>query len=113
MHFFCLFYPFLKAWCATNYWFGAFAFSAKPPFKMTRVTRYPIVDPDWYDGLWYAKAVSYIIYPMGFYIRRNSEKRNSYEIVLSASKNEEWSFLLHIDLEDLLNSMEEVTCNNS
>lgn len=99
------------AWCATCYWFGAFTMSATPPFKMTRITRYPIVHPPWYEGEWYAKATSYIVYPIGFYYKKNLGKSNSYEVVVSGSLNEKGGWLVHMELDDLLGSMEDVECD--
>lgn len=54
-----------------SYFFGAYTFTAQPPFRITSMSQAPIVDKSLYDGPWsiwnkYWRKIDYIIFPMSF-----------------------------------------------
>lgn len=53
-----------------SYFFGAYTFTAAPPFRLRSISRMPLVHRAFYDGPWshYGGLVDYIVFPMSFVI---------------------------------------------
>jgi hypothetical protein len=51
-----------------TYFMGAFIFSSKPLFQITKMSPVPIVTPQLYDGAWTTtrKIIDYVVFPMSF-----------------------------------------------
>lgn len=51
-----------------TYFMGAFIFSSKPPFHITKISPVPIIIPKLYDGAWeYSRGIiDYVIFPISF-----------------------------------------------
>ena len=95
-----------------SYWMGAYTFSAKKPFKITGISRVPIVERRWYQGAWFQMKkqpfFGYIIYPMGFEVVKDASGK---VIILSLSTQDRHGFLVRINYTALMNSMKKIKCN--
>ena len=83
-----------------HYFMGAYTFSSKPPFEITRISREPIFGKGMYD----TPGVSYptykpirCVFPSGLYI---DEDRNEINVVFGKQDYESW--LLKLDLNMFL-----------
>lgn len=56
----------------TSYVFGAYTFTAKPPFKMLEMSPTPIMPARVYTGAWASRHIDYCAYPMHIF-RENEE----------------------------------------
>ena len=95
-------------WSLLSYWFGAYTFTAEPPFVVTKMSKVPIVKNEWYDGAWFNKGNGYIIYPAGFVIQQFN---NISYVMLSFSLQDKQGYLAKIPLQELYDSMISVNCS--
>jgi hypothetical protein len=105
------------SWTPSAYFWGAFTFTSSPSFRITRMSRFPIIEPWMYDGLWYSQSTtrittSYLVYPMGFFFHKIEEegKSDAFDVIVSMCWQEEMGLLATINLDDLLESMDVVQC---
>lgn len=100
--------PPLGGWGLASYWVGAYTFTAEAPFAITKMSKVPIIKPEWYDGAWFDKANGYIVYPAGFVIK---EFDNISYVMLSFSLQDRHGYLAKIPLQALYDSMIAVNCS--
>ena len=98
----------LGGWSLQSYWFGAYTFTAEPPFTITKISRMPIIRNEWYDGAWFNKANGYIVYPAGFVIEVFD---NVSYVFLSMSLQDRNGYIAKIPLQALYDSMVPVNCS--
>jgi predicted GH43/DUF377 family glycosyl hydrolase len=79
------------------YVMGAYTFEATPPFKITKISKFPIIFGD-------AKKTR-IYFPTGFVIKKENDKELIY---LSYGENDKTSKIAIIDKEKLFESLKEV-----
>ncbi len=58
-------FTFMNSRIVRTYFVGAYTFSAAPPFRLTSMSRFPIVAPGWTQGFTYAD-IDFVPYPMSF-----------------------------------------------
>lgn len=99
-----------------SYFFGAYIFSATPPFHMLKISRAPIVHDEWYKRPTAANnsMVDYVVYPLSFYLSnetaRTIEDRKVTEetvamINLSVGRNDDEGWIVKLRLDVLLASL--------
>lgn len=101
------FHSSFKARKQSWYIMGAYTFEAKPPFKITAISPYPII----FSGMYESPHISqtsdkHVIFPTGFVI----EKKDNKELIhLSCGENDSTIKIITLDKEALLNSLENIT----
>ena len=93
-----------------SYWIGVYTFSPSPPFRLTRISRYPILLDSWYDGAWFDRNNAYIIYPAGFVLE---DIGNVTYVMMSFSLQDRRGYMGRIRLDELLDSTMSVNCSQS
>ena len=101
-----------NGWALPSYWMGVFTFSSSPPFRMTKISRFPIIKNEWYDGAWFNKANGYIIYPAGFVIEKDEYANVTY-VLLSFSLQDKEGYVARINYDSLIESLMPVNCSAS
>ena len=94
-------------WALLSYWIGAFTFSPKPPFKMTKISKFPIVKNEWYDGAWFNRGNGYIIYPAGFVVEHIE---NVTWLLVSFSLQDKTGYMMRIKYDDLMETLMPIDC---
>lgn len=92
------------------YVFGALTFENKPPFKITKISRYPIVHTSFYTAATFGPTrvspkIHYVLFPGGFVVER-TDGRDVVHLV--CGENEEAVRLITIDKKTLLNYMQTI-----
>lgn len=84
-----------------TYFFGAYTFTSKPPFKLLQISRFPLIDPLFYRGEYDkpGSGINYIIMPTTCYLESNNT------IVVSGGWNERAGFISYINLDRLLSTL--------
>ena len=88
-----------------NYFFGAFTFTAKPPFKILAMSQVPIVDVSLYEGGWiwnHRRAVDYCVYPTQIFMGDNDT------IHLTIGSNDHNAYMAEINIPELLSTLKSV-----
>ncbi len=85
-----------------SYMMGALTFSAHPPFKVLKITPFPIADFWSYQGEWSffqrTRNIDYILFPMNFYMHRD-------KIHLSLGRQDKEGWLYSLSYNELIESM--------
>jgi hypothetical protein len=92
----------------TTYFFGAFIFTASPPFRLLGYTPYPIMNDELYNGPWNPlknRKISYCIFPVSCFLH-NNEISGEEEVILSFGHQDVRGFLGRINLNQLLQNIE-------
>jgi hypothetical protein len=86
-----------------TYFFGAYAFSLHPPFRIIAISAVPIVDEFLYTGPWYtnlgSNSYTYAPYPVSLMIEKKGV------LLMSIGMNDDKGYLCHMRIRDLLESM--------
>ena len=83
-----------------NYYVGAYTFKAKPPFKISRITKEPLT----WDGLLktYTPSCHHkVVFPSGLLVDEG-------KLIMSYGENDNWNFVLETPLDDVLNTMQSI-----
>lgn len=94
-----------------TYWMGAYTFTPHPPFKLVGISSFPIIHKPFYDGAWdhiSARRIDYCVFPMSFFIDDTDSISKNKTIVLSLGRNDREGWILRLDLNTLLNSLDPV-----
>lgn len=83
-----------------TYWIGAYTFSKEPPFRITAMSKVPIVSPVYYEG-WTYKSLDYDIFPMSFSF-------DNHFIYLVYGKNEREGWITKFNRSGLFKSLRSV-----
>lgn len=108
----------------SEYTMGAYTFSAKPPFTLTGISQYPITSDAFHDFNECERCQDkylMIVFPMTYYLEdpvsgkylRDGEKElnpDSTTVVLSVGVNNEDSYVLKMNLNQLLGSIKPIVC---
>jgi predicted GH43/DUF377 family glycosyl hydrolase len=94
-----------------TYVMGAYTFSSKPPFRLLRITSYPIMlDDNFYTGPIHVKndqwSIDYVVFPMTISFL-NDDPTND-QILLSFGHQDRHGYLARFKLSKLLDAMEHV-----
>jgi predicted GH43/DUF377 family glycosyl hydrolase len=84
-----------------TYFMGAFTFSKDPPFRVTRMSREPIVDPTFNDG-WTYRNIDYVIFPISFHF-------DDQHIFVTYGKNEKEGWVMRMDRRRFFASLRNVS----
>ena len=84
-----------------TYMLGAYTFTAEPPFRITAMSKYPIVSPDWMESFTY-KHTDIVVFPMTF---EHDEKY----VNISYGWDESDGYILTLDKEVLFRSLRPTT----
>jgi len=93
----------------STYFFGAFTFSAEPPFRLLRLSHTPILDKDsknsnlLYDGPWFrvmGLPINFVNYPTGLFVEQAAGI-----VHISFGHNDITGYRGKINLQELLDSM--------
>eukprot|EP00596_Hydrurales_sp_CCMP1899_P002138 CAMPEP_0119047136 /NCGR_PEP_ID=MMETSP1177-20130426/51145_1 /TAXON_ID=2985 /ORGANISM="Ochromonas sp, Strain CCMP1899" /LENGTH=481 /DNA_ID=CAMNT_0007021279 /DNA_START=290 /DNA_END=1735 /DNA_ORIENTATION=+ len=88
-----------------HYFMGAMTICSRPPFNIRSMSRVPIVvDPLWYEGPWFNKYASYVVYPIGIDIDPN----DSHHVMVSIGHQDRNIYLVKFNIEALVKSLDEV-----
>ena len=89
-----------------TYFFGAYTFSAKAPFTLLGLSRFPIIEKALYTGKWNKRfprrKIDYVVFPMSFFIKAST-------IYVTVGHQDEYGYLLTLHLSDVLLSLRNVT----
>jgi hypothetical protein len=91
-----------------TYLFGAYTFSASPPFRLLGYTPYPIMNDELYTGPWDPlknRRISYVIFPVACFLHSN-EMNGEDEVIVSFGHQDVRGFLGRINLNQLLKNLE-------
>ena len=95
----------LKSSGYNTYFMGAYTFSKQAPFTLLSISRFPIVDKQFYTGPWDTRfsnrKINYVVFPMHFTVENN-------KIQLTIGHQDAAGWLVTMELPDLLKSMREV-----
>lgn len=88
------------------YLFGAYLFSPNPPFRLLKLSKFPIINENLVNSHYFKS----VVFPMNFYYQdaQNEITENSYEaqtIVLSSGKKDRFGIIIKLNIELLLNSL--------
>lgn len=78
-----------------TYWLGFYSFSSKPPFVLTRFSKFPIVSKEMGEGWTYRFSMDYCIFPVSFRFDEDY-------IYVSYGKNEKEGWVVKLDRKKLL-----------
>lgn len=87
-----------------TYFMGAMTFCAQPPFNLLSISNVPIAKTFLYDGKWTNGGVYYVIFPQGIQLSEDNE-----HVFLSLGHNDVDMYVLKFRLNELLESLEEVS----
>ena len=69
----------LKTSGYNTYFMGAYTFSKQPPFTLLSISRFPIVDKQFYSGTWNTRfanrKINYVVFPMHFTVENGNKVR--------------------------------------
>ena len=93
-----------------HYFMGAMTICPHPPFEIKQMSRYPLVpDPLWYEGPWFNKVASYVVYPIGIDI----DPANSQHVIVSVGRQDRDTYLVTFHIDTLVNTLHPVNkCSN-
>lgn len=80
-----------------TYVLGAYTFTAEPPFKVTAMSAWPIVSPDWMESFTY-KHTDVVVFPMTF-------EHDALHINLTYGWDESDGYILTLDKKVLFDSL--------
>mmetsp|Transcript_4148 Transcript_4148/g.4283 ORF Transcript_4148/g.4283 Transcript_4148/m.4283 type:complete len:514 (+) Transcript_4148:216-1757(+) len=83
-----------------TYWMGAYTFSRDPPFRITSMSKYPIVAPSFGEG-WTNKKLDFVIFPMSFSFDEDS-------VFVTYGKNDGAGWVLNLNRTELFQSLRKV-----
>ena len=83
-----------------TYFFGAYAFSRHPPFRLVAVSNVPIVDERFYNGPWVNRRFCYAPYPTGLWLENEGAV-----VKMTMGFNDREGYVLTFDAQVLLESL--------
>lgn len=82
----------------TTYVFGAYTFSAEPPFEMLKISPTPIMPEQFYTGQWSSRFIDYCMYPMHIFLENGT-------IHMSLGYQDQFGVLVEMELDELLRTL--------
>lgn len=83
----------------TSYVFGAYTFSAAPPFKMLQMSLTPIMPEELYTGPWASRHIDYCAYPMHIF------REDEHTLRMSFGFQDRYGMMAKLDIPTLLKSL--------
>ena len=81
-----------------TYTFGAYTFSATPPFKLLSMSVSPIMHPEFYTGAWISRFIDYALYPTHVSLSGD-------ELLMSFGVHDRQGYLARFSLKRLLKTL--------
>ncbi len=101
-----------------TYFWGAYTFTAKPPFTIQKMSLTPLVQREFYQGKWSHdfNYVDYIVYPMSYVITGamknvsspsfcDARCRKNSDIVVSVGIQDSHGYIVKINMQNLLDTL--------